>query len=306
MPYTDRFGRFWAADRFFEGGSAFDLPKQPFTRAFDSKVFQSGRRGDFSYHIPLVPGTYELHLYFVETAYGPNAPGGGGEYSRIFNVTVNGRPILADFDIYSDANGTNVADTRVFKDITPGADGMLHLKFQSKRDQALINAIELVSAQPHVLNPVRIVAQENFVTDSNGNVWAPDNYYSGGQLSFHSVKMSGTTDPDLYLRERFGHFDYAIPVDEGSYRLSLYFAEEYWGPGNQGGGGIGTRIFDVFCNGVVLARGLDLLKEVGTNRALVKTFHGMTPSPQRKLSLSFVPVHDYASLYAIEVLDESK
>jgi len=119
------------------------------------------------------------------------------------------------------------------------------------------------------------------------------------------VEVHGTIDPDLFLRERYGHFDYALPVDKGSYQLTLYFAEEYFGTVNGHGGQAGTRVFDVFCNGQALIREFDLLKTAGPRQALVKTFHGLTPNGQGTLLVSFAPIHDYASLYALEVLDES-
>jgi hypothetical protein len=306
VPYTDRSGQIWTADRYYEGGTQFESGRQFIARAFDPKLFQSGRSGDFTYRIPLPKGVYELHLGFVETVYGPGTPAGGGEYSRTFEVKANGRILLSDFDIYSDASGVNVADTRVFKDISPAADGFLRLEFHSGRAPALVNTIELVPSRPHRLNPIRIVAQENFVTASNGSVWAPDSYVIGGQLAGHSVELAGTPDPDLYSRERFGHFRYAIPVDAGAYGLSLYFVEEYFGTSNAGGGGVGSRVFDVFCNGVSLLRNFDIFKEAGVNHPLIKTFHGLTPNAQGKLAVSFVPVRNYASLYGIEVLDESQ
>jgi len=116
-----------------------------------------------------------------------------------------------------------------------------------------------------------------------------------------------TPDSELFQNERYGHFSYAIPVAEGStYTAKLYFAETYWGPDNLGGGGPGMRVFDVFANGVAMLRNFDIFREGGSNRAVVKTFRGLRPSPQGKLNFDFVPVVNYASLYAIEVLDESR
>lgn len=304
VSYTDRSGQSWAADEYFEGGTAFDSTRQFIARAEDPRLFQNGRSGDFKYRIPLPQGNYELRLGFVETSFGPGTSAGGGEYSRTFDVKANGRTLLDDFDIYSDANGSNIADTRVFKDIAPASDGFLHLEFHSRRGPALVNVIELSAAPPHRLNPIHIVAQENFVTLADGTVWSPDVYVNGGQLSNHLVSVTAG-DPDIYARERFGHFDYAIPVDTGTYGVSLHFAEEYFGPTNPGGGGAGSRLFDVFCNGTFLLRNFDIFAEAGMNRGLVKTFHGLTPNAQGKLLLSFVPVRNYASLYAIEVTDES-
>jgi len=306
VAYTDRSGQVWGADRNFEGGEPFDSPRQFIARAFDSKLFQSGRTGNFSYHLPLPKGVYELHLGFVETVFGPSTPAGGGEYSRTFDVKANGRLLLQEFDIYSDANGNNVADMRSFKDISPGPDGYLHLEFKGGRAAALVNFIEVVPAQPHRLNPIRIVAQENFLTESSGVVWSPDTWVTGGQLAGHALSVTGTDEPDVYGRERFGHFEYALPVDQGSYALTLHFAEEYFGPGNPGAGGAGSRIFDVFCNGAPLLRNYDIFKDGGANHAVVKTFHGLTPNAQGKLVVSFLPIHNYASLYGLEVLDEAQ
>jgi hypothetical protein len=52
---------------------------------------------------------------------------------------------------------------------------------------------------------------------------------------------------------------------------------------------------------------LDIFKEAhGPNKALEKSFHGLTPNGQGKLFLSFVPVKDYPTVRAIEVIDESQ
>ena len=118
--------------------------------------------------------------------------------------------------------------------------------------------------------------------------------------------MTGTPDADLFGNERYGHFSYAIPVAPGVYAAAMYFAETYWGKENQGAGGPGSRIFDIYCNGSALARNLDILKEAGPNQALVKHFHGLRPNAQGKLNFEFVPVVNYASVFAIEVVDESR
>lgn len=298
-------GQQWLADQYYEGGELIELPRQHIARAFDPQLFQYARSGDFAYHIPLAAGTYELHLHFVETTYGPGAPGGAGEYSRVFDVYANGRPLLRNFDILSDAGGPFIADERVFRDIAPDAEGMLHLKFASKRERARVSAIEIVPAEPHRLNPIRIYFRESGHTDASGHVWMPESYSAGGQLAQHPQPVAGARDQELYVAERFGHFSFAIPVDAGSYRLSLHFAEKFFGPDNPAGlGGAGSRLFDVQCNGVALLREFDIFKEAGANRACVKTFQGLKPNGQGKLVVSFSPIRDYASLYALETVEQ--
>jgi hypothetical protein len=306
QPHLDRLGRQWLADQYFEGGTPVEQTKRFIARAFDPRLFESARSGDFTYHIPLAPGVYELHLYFVETVYGPGAPGGGGEISRICDIFANGRPILPGFDIVSDAGDPFVADVRVIKNVSPAADGKLHLRFVGKREQARVSAIEIVPARPNLLNSVRLYFDDSPFTDSAGRSWMPAAYLSGGQTSRHAQPISGTKDTELYNVERFGHFSFAIPVDAGTYALSLHFVEEYLGPGNPSAGGVGSRLFDVLCNGVALLRSFDIYREAGPNHVLIKTFHGLKPNSQGKLSIDFEPIRNYASLYALEVVDESR
>jgi hypothetical protein len=300
-PHTDREGGVWGPDRFFLGGGTFERTPQFMARTHDDALFQFGRMGNFGYDIPLKPGVYELHLYFAETTFGQGTIAGGGETSRLFHVEANGVQILTDFDILADASGPWVADVRVFKDISPARDGNLHLRFISIREQATVSAIELVPAHPHRINSIRIAVGDNSYTDSAGQMWMPDNYWSGGQKVGHMTVVQAAHDPDLYRTERFGNFSYNIPVAPGLYDVAIHLAETYWRPQGPAGGGVGSRVFDIFCNGVALIRGLDIFKEVGANRELVERFQKLRPNAQGKLCLSFVPLHNYASVYAIEV-----
>ncbi len=304
-PRTDKLGYTWGPDRYFEGGDYSEKPGLFLTRTTDPALFEGARTGSFSYNIPLKRGIYELHLYFAETSFGAGTPAGGGENSRVFHVAMDGKRILSDFDIISDAGGPAVADERVFKDISPGPDGMLHIRFMSQRSQPMVSAIKVEPAQPHRLNPIRMVTLDKPCLDSRRQAWMPDNFWSGGQLGLLPAKPEGARDSNLYTKERYGNFSYAIPAGEGEYAVTLHFAEKFWGLENPGGGGEGTRVFDVYCNGVALLRDLDIYKEAGGSHPLVKTFHGLKTNAQGKLMLSFVPVKNYASVYAVEVIDES-
>jgi hypothetical protein len=304
-PRTDKLGYTWGPDRYFEGGDYSEKPGTFLARTTDPSLFDGARTGSFSYNIPLKRGVYELHLYFAETSFGAGTPDGGGENSRVFHVALDGKRILSDLDVVSDAGGPAIVDERVFKDVSPGPDGMLHVRFMSQRSQPMVSAIKVEPAQPHRLNPIRMVALDKPCMDSRRQTWMPDNFWSGGQMGAATGKPDGARDSNLYTRERYGNFSYAIPVGEGEYAVTLHFAEKFWGLENPGGGGEGTRVFDVFCNGVAVLRDLDVYKEAGGNRPLLKTFHGLKANAQGKLLLSFVPVKNYASVYAVEVIDES-
>jgi hypothetical protein len=304
VMFKDREGKEWSGDRYFSGGTAIELPDQPIMRAREAQLFLSLREGTFSYNIPLDPGTYELHLYFAETTYSPASSLGGGENSRVFDVQLNGKPLLLQFDIASDA-GANTADVKVFKDVHPGPDGHLHLNFVGWLGLPMINAIEIVPGLAHRLRPIQMVAQNNFVVDKSGNLWSPDTYVQGGQLSADRVTIADAPDPALYNGSRYGNFSYALPVDPGTYALTLYFAEKYWGTAMSNRSGPGNRVFDVQCNGIALLRNFDIAKEIGTGHALKKTFNGLHPNAQGKLIVSFVPDVNYATVDAIEVQEET-
>jgi hypothetical protein len=302
--YHDYKGNLWLSDRYFSGGIPIQLSNQYIAGTRDQQLYLTMRSGTFSYSIPTPPGTYELHLHFSETTYSPASTLGGGENSRVFNVLLNGQPLLNEFDIISDA-GSGTADVRVFRDVHPDATGHVRLDFSGLISQPTLNAIELLPGIPGRIHPIHLVAQNAFFTDSSGQVWEPDNYVIGGVLASDKVTVMGADDPGLYIAQRYGNFTYAIPVDRGSYTARLYFAETYFGTAISGTGGPGHRVFDIFSNGVALARNVDIAKEAGIAHGLVKTFHGLTPNPQGKLVLAFRPDQNYAAVNAISVEQEN-
>ncbi|MGH7941578.1 MAG: malectin domain-containing carbohydrate-binding protein [Limisphaerales bacterium] len=301
--YIDRSGNVWQGDAYFDGGGVDANPNRFLFRTSDPTLFQTDRHGEFSYNIPLKPGDYELWLYFVETTFGPGTIGGGGETSRLFDVEVNGHKTILDaFDVYADAGGNFIADVRVFKDIHPEADGYLRISFLRRTGNPFVNAIKVIPGIPGRLRPIRIVAQGDSYTDDGGKVWNPDDYFRGGRSMIRRSPVSGTADPGLFDGERYGNFDYAIPVAQGRYTVTLYFSERYFGPGMPGGGGVGSRVFDVSCNGNTLLNNFDVFKTAGgADRAVVETFHGIEADAQGKLILRFVPVVNYALVDAVAV-----
>jgi hypothetical protein len=299
-PKIDSAGAYWLADRYFLGGAAFRRPDSPVIKTSDPMLFDHWRTSEFNYDIPLAPGPYELHLFFVASPQ-------DDPKSSFFNVSANGQMLLRAFNITFDALGANIADERVFRDIYPDKDGILHLKFFVERSSPTLNALEILPGLPHRQLPVRLVMQRSAVTDRNGNLWHPDNYFQNGTLSEAPRQIDGTPDPSLYAQERYGHFTYSIPVDtRDRYTLVLHFAELYWVPDPSIGAGVGSRVFRVYCNGLTLLDNFDIFKEAGSQHALTKTFSHLHPSPEGKLDLTFEPITNYATISAIEVIDESE
>lgn len=304
--YVDRFGRRWGPDRYFTGGTTEPGPKDFYGRPPDAGLFATMRTGEFSYDVPVAPGEYELRLYWAEPIFRlANESNGGGENERRFNVSVNGKPLLSAFDVVADS-GTSPVDVRAFRAITPDRDGMIHLRFTAAYGTPFLNGLELVAAPPGRIAPIRIRAHDLSFTDHEGNSWSPDNYYVGGRLATHKESVSGTPDPELYAGERYGNFSYAIPVPNGKYAVTLYLAETWFRSDSTGQdhGGVGDRVFDVYCNGTTLLKDLDIFAKAGPFRAMSRTYHGIRPNGQGKILLSFSPNKNYATVKAIQIVDE--
>jgi hypothetical protein len=293
-PYLDRGGAAWDSDHFCSGGSSFSVTGHAIQGTEDPQLFSSGRRGVFHCNYPVPPGTYEVHLLFAETS-------GLQEASRNVAFSINGGP-LTNLDVVDDAGGDDIATTKVITDVAPATDGTIHLDFATS--EAFANAVEILPGTPHRMLPVRIVVGHSPYRNSNGNVWMPDRYFFGGRLSSFGGDLSKLTDGRLYEWHRFGHFHYVVPVATGSkYTLRLYFMEHWFGVQNGGIGGVGSRVFDVSCNGSMLLKGFDIFREAGSE-PLVKSFQHIEPTPQGKIEIYFTPAANYPSISAIEVIPE--
>jgi hypothetical protein len=311
-PYIDRNGRVWGPDRFFSGGATIFRPSERIYRTLDPDIYRHIRQGDFQYDIPLEPGSYEMHLHFAETGLADFISAeSSGEGQRLFRVSANGKLILNVFDVLADAAGSNVADERVFRDISPGPDGKLHLSFTSMRSTAMVSGIELLPMSHGKVAPLRIRAGwPASWQDAAGEQWRADSYFLGGNAlvrTTNPARSSESLAPDmaLYTSERWGHFSYALPVANGPYRLTLRFCEGHYGRRNTGFGGLGSRVFDVYCNGVTLLHHFDIFREAGgEGRPVVRTFSNIRPNAQGKIVLTFVPVVGMACVNGIEVVED--
>jgi hypothetical protein len=103
-------------------------------------VYQSERWGACAYTLPAAAGkTYRVRLHFAETTF--DAAG-----QRKFNVDINGRRVLTDFDVYADAGGKDKAVVKDFPGIVPDASGHIVIAFTNgSADQPKICGIELIA-----------------------------------------------------------------------------------------------------------------------------------------------------------------
>jgi len=290
--YIDAAGFRWRSDRYFSEGVAFNRPVSAIFRSMDPALYSHGRHGVFHYDIPVPPGVYEIHLLFAETQ--PGVLDGMREVSYTI-----GAGQTDTVDVTSDAGGANMATMKVYPDVRPGQDGKIHLSFWST--DGFVNALEILPEEHGKPNPLRVSTLPFLYSDRAGQHWLPDRFFLGGRNTNHMFSPNGGDLP-LFSRERYGNFNYSIPLARNyTYELTLYMAERYWGPHNSGLGSVGSRIFDVDCNEQQLLHDFDLLKAQGSASAIAIRFHHLRPDPAGKLNLSFIPVTNYPMINALEV-----
>jgi len=292
--YTDVAGQTWRADQYCKGGTTFSHPNREIQGTDDPVLFQEGREGKFECRIPVPLGAYEIQLLFADTA-------GDKEAARQVDFSIN-NVVTAALDIVDEAGGDDVAVGKVYAGIHPMSDGTIHLDFTS--DGSFVNAAELTPSASDNGLPLRMLAGPAIFRDGQGNTWLPERFFQGGRRVSHTDGLPKVANSKLFAWERYGHFRYSVPVVAGKeYKVRLYFSEGWFGKSNGGPGGIGSRLFDVYCNGTTLLKNFDILKEQ-KNGVAVATFHRVKPTAHNMLELDFMPIKNYPLINAIEVEPE--
>lgn len=147
--YVASEGTRWGSDAFFTGGAPGQIDSGDaeggippgITGTSDPQLFKFHRAGDeFGYDIPLPDGTYELVLGFLEPEEGARVG------DRVFSVTVDGAPLLFDFDVVREAGAPLTAVTRSFQVNVAG--GRLILELDGATGDAIVSNISLTRRSP--------------------------------------------------------------------------------------------------------------------------------------------------------------
>jgi fibronectin type 3 domain-containing protein len=127
--------------------------------------------------------------------------------------------------------------------------------------------------------PTRIdVGATSSYTSSAGQTFSADTFFSGGNVRSGTAPISGTNDQKLYQSERWGIFNYAIPVTNGTYDVRFHFAETYFGT-LVAGPCVGKRIFGMDILDTPASpdlSGIDICAAVGTSAAYIVTVPNVT------------------------------
>jgi hypothetical protein len=153
--------------------------------------------------------------------------------------------------------------------------------------------------RPEVLKPpVRIKAGATAAyTDSNGNLWLPDQGFLGGEVSDRpdDMEIANTKDPALYRSEHFSMDSFACKLPNGKYVVKLHFAETF-----EGIEGPGQRVFSFNVEGHAFKDFDVWTKAGGPRRAYIETVP--VDITDGKLDISFQSGVENPEINGIEIL----
>jgi len=95
--------------------------------------------------IPIPNGTYDVTLHEAEIYHGGNG-NGGGEGTRVFDISVQGQKVVEDLDLIAEV-GHDAAWTTTVEDVEV-TDGTLNISTTSKSDMSKFSAIEIRYSEP--------------------------------------------------------------------------------------------------------------------------------------------------------------
>ena len=156
----------------------------------------------------------------------------------------------------------------------------------------------VMPAPAAVLPPVRIKAGSSAsLTDSEGNLWLPDQGFVGGNTVERSPDLAivNTRDTELYRSERYDMRSFSYPVPNGKYIVKLHFAES-----NGHIAGPGKRVFTFIIQGHEF-KDFDIWAEAGgAQRALIKTVN--VEVTDGRLNIYFIRQQEHPEINGIEII----
>jgi len=148
---------------------------------------------------------------------------------------------------------------------------------------------------------IRINVGGGAYTDTVGNLWQADAFFTNGGTYTNTNPIFKTEDDSLYQTERSAaNLSYQIPISNGNYLVKLHFAELYWNDFNQ-------RVFDVSIENNLAFDDIDIFARSknaffpGKESALVLSKPSVNVT-DGFLNLDFTSSVDNASLAAIEII----
>ena len=146
--YTDKAGNVWQPDKYytkgadfgFAGGDVIDRGASVKIQGTDDpKIYQTEHYSMDAFKATVPNGKFTVRLHFAET-YEDIATDG----PRVFDVKIQGKVVLKDFDPSKAAGGAQKAVVKEFKGIDV-TNGTMEIGFDAKSQNPEINGIEIIS-----------------------------------------------------------------------------------------------------------------------------------------------------------------
>ncbi len=107
-------------------------------------------------------------------------------------------------------------------------------------------------------------AYKDFIADNEFVTVTSDyGFMEGSKGGPFANEIANTVDDPVYQTEINGLAKYILRIPNGKYKIKLLFAENYYNI-------VGKRVFDIYLQGDLVIKGLDIIKEVGAKVALEK------------------------------------
>lgn len=141
----------FAADNFWSGSTnlfsvATAIDTNGVAFAAPQSVYQTERWGNFTYTLPnLMPGrAYTVRLHFAEIS-----PSVTTANDRRFHVSINGTPVLSNFDVFAAAGGKFRAVTRTFTASANGSGQINIALTKGTSNEAKLSGVEVAPPPPN-------------------------------------------------------------------------------------------------------------------------------------------------------------
>ena len=248
------------------------------------------------------PGTYSYYVTAVNS-------GGESSASNTISVIYNTTPPAITYTVtpIADSNGNNTGNVKVTftctdnsgtglasctSPVTVGDEGI----GQTVTGTAIDNAGNTTSINANASLLVTAISAGG----SSSDPYVADTDYGGGTpySSSASVDNNNVLNPapqSVYQNCRYGNtFSYTFPglTPNASYTLRLDFNELYWGA--QGGGGIGSRVFNVAVNGTPALTNFDIYAAAGGSNKAIAEQIPTTADSNGNVTVSFTTDTDNA------------
>src|SRR5579875_2850293 len=254
------------------------------SEAIPQAVWQTCRwNSSFTYTIPglTAGGNYIVKLDWAELTW--TAVG-----QRVFNVAINGNPVLINFDVYATA-GYKTAVQKQFN-VTANSNGQIVIAFtKGLADNPFINGIEIWQpASAPTPPPVgTLITAINAGGTTTGAFQADNGYNQGNEYSDTStaINTSGVSNPApqaVWQTCRWSSsFTYTITglTAGSSYTVQLDWAELTWTA-------VGQREFNVAINGNQVLTNFDVYATAGYKTAVARRFTA-TANSNGQIVISF-------------------